>query len=147
MNRILSVIGLAVCGFMLVSMVDTPLTAHQKMMTDGDVGAMIHLDPDDSPYAKKPTLTWFMLMRRSGNMISGSNCDCRVAAYDSRNRAIAHHLPISLMPLEGHQKEHEVIRTMITFPKPGRYTVILTGQSKDESFAPFELKFPVTVRP
>ncbi|MBC7972582.1 MAG: hypothetical protein H7Z11_21050 [Verrucomicrobia bacterium] len=88
-----------------------------------------------------------MLARRGGSMISPSACNCRVAVYNVHNQSIARNLPLSSMAMEGHQKGHAAIRTMITFPKPGAYTVVLAGQAKDKSFAPFELKFPITVRP
>lgn len=146
MLKILPIFGLAACGFVAASLVDSTSIAHQTVKT-AEVEAMIHLEPDDSPYAGKPTLTWAMLTRQGGEMIAPSACKCRLMAYDWRNRAIAHHLPLSTMQMEGHQKGHEAIRTTIKFPKPGAYTVVLTGQAKDNSFAPFEFKVPVMVRP
>jgi len=147
MRKILPILGLTVCGLTLASIVNSTSSAHQKLTSTNDVGVMVHFDPDDLPYASKPAETWFMLMRRGGEVISPSNCNCNVAVYDARNRAIAQQLPLSTKPIEGHQKGHEAILTAITFPKAGVYTVILTGQSKDKSFAPFELTVPVTVRP
>ena len=147
MHRILPFFIWTVCSSAIIPLAFAlPLIAHQERMGTS-VGAMIHLDPNDSPYAKKPTLTWFMLTRRGGSMISPSDCNCHVAVYNARNQSIAHDLPLSTMSMEGHQKGHQAIRTTITFPKPGAYTVVLSGQSKDRSFEPFELKFPVTVRP
>jgi hypothetical protein len=144
--KIFPFLGLAAFGLVIAPMIGS-VSAHQRLSTAGDVGVMIHLDPNDLPYPKKPTKTWFMLMRRNGAMISPASCNCSVAAYDSRNRAIVSNLPLSTIPVEGHQKGHEAISTTITFPKAGAYTVVLAGQAKDKSFAPFELKFPVTVRP
>lgn len=147
MHKILPVFGLTVCGLTIASMVASTSSAHQKLVSSGDIAVMAHFDPNDLPYARKSSDTWFMLMRRGGEMISPANCDCRVSVYDSRNRAIAEQLPLSTKPIEGHQKGHELIRTAITFPMAGAYTVVLSGQSRDKSFAPFELKVPVTVRP
>ncbi|MBW4472161.1 MAG: hypothetical protein KME45_17410 [Stenomitos rutilans HA7619-LM2] len=147
MYRLLPLFIWAMCSSAIIPLAFAlPLIAHQEQ-TGASVGVMIHLDPNDSPYASKPTLTWFMLTRRGGNMISPTTCNCRVTVYDGRNQAIARSLPLSTMELEGHQKGHRAIRTTITFPKPGAYTVVLSGQAKDKSFAPFETKFPVTVRP
>ena len=147
MYKFFPVFGLAAFGLMVGSMFGSPSSAHQKMFTAGNVGAMIHLDPNDSPYPGKPTKTWIMLMQRDGNMIAPSSCNCSIAAYDARHQAIAHHLPLTTIAVEGHQKGHQALATTITFSKPGAYTVVLTGQATDKSFAPFELKFPVTVRP
>ena len=131
-----------------------PLNAHQhKVSASGKVGVMIHLNPNDSPVAGKATTTWFMLTRRGGDVISPANCNCRVVAYDTGktdNKAksgwIADRLPLSTMSMEGHETGHQAVRTTITFPKAGSYWVVLSGKSKDGSFDPFELKFPVTVR-
>jgi len=146
MPKTLLVFGWVACSFLAVSLFDTASIAHQTVKTS-DVEAMIHLDPNDQPYAGKSTLTWAMLTRRGGEMISPAKCNCRMVAYDSQNRAIARNLPLSSMQMEGHKQGHEAIRTTIKFPKPGAYTVVLTGQAKDKSFAPFEFKVPVTVRP
>lgn len=148
MHRILPIFVWTVCGFAIApSIFNSPLTAHQEKTVPRNLTAMIHLEPNDSPYAKKPTMTWFMLTRTNGDMIAPATCNCRVAAYDSSNQPIAQQLPLSTMQMEGHKKGHKAIRTTITFPKPGSYTVVLSGQAKDRSFNSFELKFPVTVRP
>jgi hypothetical protein len=147
MYRLLPLFIWTVCSSAIIPIAFAlPLIAHQEK-TASSVGAMIHLDPNDSPYAEKPTLTWFMLTRRGGAMVSPSTCNCRVTVYDSRQQAIAQPLPLSTIALEGHKKGHQGIRTTITFPKPGAYTVVLAGQANDKSFEPFEIKFPVTVRP
>ncbi|XGV97365.1 MAG: hypothetical protein ACAF41_32180 [Leptolyngbya sp. BL-A-14] len=147
MNKILPFLLWTVCISAIMPLAFAlPLLAHQEQ-TASSVGAMIHLDPNDSPYAGKPTLTWFMLTRKGGSMISPATCNCRITVYNARNQAIARDLPLSTMEIEGHQKGHRAIRTTITFPKAGAYTVVLSGQAKDKSFAPFEIKFPVTVRP
>ena len=147
-----TLIGAAVSPLILA----LPLKAHQHKMTASEnVGAMIHLDPNDSPAAGKASTTWFMLTRRGGAVIAPANCDCRVVAYDAgkkassnaKSRWIADRLPLSTRSMEGHETGHQGIQTTITFPKAGAYWVVLSGKSKDGSFDPFELKFPVTVRP
>ena len=110
MYRILPIFIWVVCSSAIIPLAFAlPLIAHQEK-TSASVGATIHLEPNDSPYARKPTLTWFMLTRRGGAMLSPSTCNCRVAVYDSRQQAIAHHLPLSTMAMEGHKKGHEAIR-------------------------------------
>jgi hypothetical protein len=126
----------------------SPLSAHQsRTVPASDVSVMIHLNPDDSPYAGKSTETWFMLMRPDGKMIAPTTCNCQVKVYNWRKTAIASNLPLATMQAPGHEAGHKVYRTAITFPKSGAYTVVLSGKAKDNSFKPFEIKFPVTVRP
>lgn len=108
---------------------------------------MIHLDPNDSPRAKKASKTWFMLMRPGDKGIPPETCACQVTVYNARNQVVARNLPLSTTAVEGHKKDHRAISTTITFPKPGAYTVVLAGKAKNNSFETFQLKFPVTVRP
>jgi hypothetical protein len=129
-------------------MLSSSLRAHQTQPTNAEkVNAMIHLDPEDSPIAGKASLTWFMLTRSNGKMIAPANCACQVNVYNASGQVIMRGLPLSTMAVAGHEKGHEAIQTKITFPRPGAYKVMLSGKSKDKSFAPFEVKFSVTVRP
>jgi hypothetical protein len=153
MRKILPICMATVLGVSLAPLIGMlPLDAHQQKTTPKSVGAMIHLEPDDLPYAGKSTMTWFVLTRRGGAVISPATCDCQVVAYGadkqgSKTNWTTDRLPLSTMAMAGHQKGHQGIRTNITFPKPGSYVVVLSGKSKDGSFNPFEVKFPVTVRP
>jgi hypothetical protein len=146
MPKKIALLGLALCGFTVMPLIaPSSLTAHQQQQAS-DVQTMIHLDPNDSPIVGKPTLTWFMLKRSNGDMIDPANCNCKITAYDANKKAIARHFPISTMQMEGHEQGHKALRTTIIFPKRGSYTVVLSGQSRDKSFAPFELTFPVQVK-
>lgn len=121
-----------------------PAIAHQAQHQstaagDGEMEAMIHLDPSDSPAAGSPSETWFVL--KANNMpVPLANCNCEVMIYDSRNQMIMHGLPLSETMIDG----QAAIATEITFPLPGAYTVVLSGQAQDGSFEPFEIRFPVT---
>jgi hypothetical protein len=155
MRKVLPILMTTVLGVSLAPLIGVlPLEAHQQKMAANSVGAMIHLEPEDKPYAGKSTMTWFMLTRPGGAMIPAATCNCRVVAYaagksDSKTKSawMNDRLPLSMMDMAGHQKGHQAIRTNITFPKPGSYVVVLSGKAKDGSFDPFEMKFPVTVRP
>jgi hypothetical protein len=142
MHKMIAFFISSICSISIAPMIIAlPLIAHQNQtpMTD-EVGAMIHVDPDDMPHVGKPSLTWFMLSQNNGEMIAPENCDCRVMVYDAENEAIAHHLPLSVTTVE----EQPVLSTMITFPSPGVYTVVLSGESENDSFEAFELRFPIT---
>lgn len=116
--------------------------AHQDL-TVGTVEVTIHLEPDDSPYAKIPSLTWFHLSHPNGETIPLSNCNCKLVIYDAQNQPIAQP-QLSEAEVEGHEQP---ISTSITFPTSGTYQLVLTGESKGDDFQPFELTVPVTVRP
>lgn len=155
MHKILALLISVTCGFQFVLLASALFSiAHQAITQQSSahqanssetVNATIHLDPDDRPRAGQPSLTWFLLTQPNGDIISPSTCLCEVTVYNATDEAIAHDLPLSSIELEGHQaKGHQAISTMITFPAPGDYTVVLSGQSKDGSFDMFILEFPVT---
>jgi hypothetical protein len=135
-------------AFSIPFLTASPLRAHQSQtVQENDVSVMIHLNPNDSPYAGKSTETWFMLMRPNGEMIAPTTCNCQVKVYNWRKIAIDSNPVLTTMQAPGHEAGHKVFRTAITFPKSGAYTVVLSGKAKDKSFKPFAIKFPVTVRP
>jgi hypothetical protein len=116
--------------------------AHQDVTVE-TVKATVHLEPDDSPYATIPSPTWFHLSRPDGETIPLSNCNCNLVVYDEQNQPIAYP-QLSEAEVEGHEQP---ITTSITFPTPGIYQLVLTGEPKENDFQPFELTVPVTVRP
>lgn len=116
--------------------------AHQDL-TVSDVRATIHLQPDDSPYAGEPSFTWFHLTTADAETIPLANCDCKLAVYNAENRLVSFP-PLEESEVEGHEQP---ITTTITFPEAGRYQLVLTGESVNNQFAPFELTVPVEVRP
>ncbi|WAL59640.1 hypothetical protein [Thermocoleostomius sinensis] len=121
----------------------TPSIAHQQMSATESVEAMVHLEPNDTPQAGTPSLTWVMLMNPDGSEIAPSSCACRLAIYDASDRRIAHHISLEERSVDGQM----MLATSLTFPDPGTYTLVLTAEPSDGSFEAFELKFPVTVTP
>lgn len=116
--------------------------AHQHM-TAGTIQATVHLEPDDSPQSKVPSLTWFHLSHPDGEAISLSSCTCNLVVYNAQNQPIAYP-QLSETEVEGHERP---ISTSITFPAPGTYQLVFTGEPKEDEFQPFELTIPVIVRP
>ncbi|HEY9697156.1 MAG TPA: hypothetical protein V6D10_07840 [Trichocoleus sp.] len=115
--------------------------AHQNQAIS-NIKATVHLEPDDSPYARQPSLAWFHLTDSTGETIALSDCHCSLVVYDSQNQPIASP-QLFESEIAGHEKP---ITTTITFPSPGTYVMVFTGQSTTDRFAPFELRIPVTVR-
>ncbi|MBD3881823.1 hypothetical protein IFO70_08660 [Phormidium tenue FACHB-886] len=116
--------------------------AHQQMAL-GEVEAMVHLEPDDSPYAGEPSPTWIHLLNANGETIRLADCTCNLKVYDSQNQPLA--IPnLVEAAMEG---RNQLLTTSITFPAAGAYKLVLTGQSPANKFEPFELVVPVTVRP
>ncbi|NEQ28822.1 MAG: hypothetical protein F6K28_59700 [Microcoleus sp. SIO2G3] len=135
----LTLSALAIAPFIL------PAIAHQAQhqatsSTEGGMEVMIHLDPNDSPVAGSSSETWFVLTAPSGDNVPLANCNCEAMVYDANEQMVVHNLPLGATMVD----DKEAIGTAITFPAPGSYTVVLSGQSQDGSFEPFEIRFPVT---
>lgn len=120
-------------------------TAHQVEIS-GDVGGTIHIEPNDTPRAGESNLTWFALTRRGGNLIPLTSCNCQVVVYSQPHSS--GDAPISQPNLfavsaEGYEG---IPGANITFPRAGSYEVVLRGRPiVSGDFAPFELRFSVTV--
>ncbi|MEO0687504.1 MAG: hypothetical protein AAFY76_21255 [Cyanobacteria bacterium J06649_11] len=129
----------------LSSLLIPPASAH-KIETTEDVGATLHIEPNDTPRAGEAALTWFALTRKGGKVIPLEECDCQLSIYSEPRKPDA--VPIAKPNLEpvSAERYQGIPGTNITFPKPGAYQLEFTGKpANDDSFKPFELKFDITV--
>jgi formylglycine-generating enzyme required for sulfatase activity len=122
-----------------------PVLAH-KVQISSDVGATLHIEPNDNPRAGEPTKAWFALTRKGGQAIPLAQCNCKLAVYaEPHTPGEPALLEPSLQPVTA-ERFQGIPGTEITFPKPGIYELQLNGKpAKGVSFKPFELKFEVTV--
>ena len=118
-----------------------PVWAHQVQVQE-DVGATLHIEPDDIPLAGAPSELWFALTQAGGTVIPLAACDCALTLYDSSETAIANP---SLVPVSAEGYD-DIPGALVTFPEVGAYELVLTGGPLEgEQFTPFELRFEVTV--
>jgi hypothetical protein len=122
-----------------------PAFAH-SVKTSADVGATLHIEPNDNPRAGELSKTWFALTRKGGKAIPLKECNCQLAVYA---KPYAQGEPPliepALQPITA-ERYQGIPGTEITFPKPGAYQLQLSGKPKAEgSFQPFKLKFEVIV--
>ncbi|WP_218082423.1 hypothetical protein [Anthocerotibacter panamensis] len=117
------------------------LLAHQ-LKSDKTVGALMHLEPNDSPQAGVPTTAWFNLVKRGGEKISLTQCACTLSIYQGPRPL----LNPALTP--GKEGDVQGIPTaLVTFPEQGSYRLVLSGRPKikSTSFEPFTLSWNVRV--
>lgn len=115
--------------------------AHQIEVAK-DVGATLHVEPNDRPLAGAPSQVWFALTQAGGTAIPLEDCDCTLTVYDAGDTAIA---TPALIPLSA-QGYQDIPGASVTFPDVGAYTLVLAGSPIDgNAFTPFELTFEVTV--
>jgi hypothetical protein len=135
----------------LLTLIVSSITINQsaeahKVKTTEDVGATIHIEPNDNPRAGEVSKAWFALTRKGGKVIPLSKCKCQLAVY-AEPHAVKEPalLEPALQPMTV-ERYKGIPGAEITFPRPGAYQLQLRGKpASGESFKPFELKFEVTV--
>jgi hypothetical protein len=122
-----------------------PADAHE-LKANSQVGALMHIQPDDSPQAGKAAVTWFGLVKRGGESVPLANCDCRLSIYNGKQAKGK----VLFVPTLREGKIEEPVGTNtrlvadVTFPKAGEYTMVLSGKPKAGGhFDPFKLQWVV----
>ncbi|NJL42274.1 MAG: hypothetical protein HC935_00390 [Pseudanabaena sp. SU_2_4] len=83
-----------------------PAYAHQVEISS-DVGATLHIEPDDKPKAGQPTQVWFALTTKGGQVIPLSACDCQLnSTVSARGHQPCkyHRLPKSSRSVSGYSQ-------------------------------------------
>lgn len=125
------------------SLLIPPTFAHKVEISE-DVGATLHIEPNDNPRAGESSQVWFALTKEGGNPIPLSKCDCKLSIYSEPKSSQPIFQPI-LKPLstEGYKN---IPSADVNFPKVGRYSLEIAGKPiGGEDFKPFKLNFKVTV--
>ena len=120
-----------------------PAIAHQVELAE-DVGATLHIEPNDTPRAGEEVLAWFALTKKGGVTVPLSDCDCTIEVFSQSDKAtpIATPKPQAVNS-EGYQG---IPGAAFTFPNVGAYTLVISGKPQaGAGFSPFELAFDVTV--
>jgi hypothetical protein len=122
-----------------------PVRAHE-LKANSQVGALMHIQPDDSPQAGKAAVTWFGLVKRGGESVPLAKCDCRLTIYSGK-QAKGKVLFVPALR-EGKIEEPVGANTRlladVTFPKAGEYTMVLSGKPKAGGhFNPFKLQWVI----
>ena len=108
----------------------------QILKTDGSIGAVLHIDPEDEPIAGQPSIFFFEFKDKEGKFRTG-NCDCVVKIKQNEKEIFSHSLVV----------EELTKGFTYTFPSKGTYDFVLTGKSKSstEGFQSFTLEDDITV--
>jgi hypothetical protein len=105
------------------------------LKTDGDIGVLMHVDPNDEPVAREPATFFFEIKDRSGHF-SGAECDCRLKIL-REDRQIAD------QPAQAGQTG---VAAKFSFPEAGMYRVELNGAPVAQGrFARFSVPFDLRV--
>lgn len=117
-----------------VSFVGAPVSAH-VLKTDGNIGAVLHILPDDNPITK--TETTYELAFSGDKSFSLNDCDCSVAFLLKGKEVSRHTLAAS---------SSSIANDSFTFDTPGVYDFVVTGAPKNSSsFKAFALTYSVRI--
>ena len=126
MNKFIITILLVLCAFI------TPRTISAHILkTDGQIGGILHIDPDDDPIAGQAS-NLFWDFTNKGQKFNVNNCTCYVSILES-GKEIA--------------REQLINETFTyTFPKKDVYQVNVSGNPRvNNSFQPFILSYDIRV--
>lgn len=115
-----------------------PASAH-VLKTDGSIGAVIHVDPEDDPIAGTPTNFYFEFKDKTGRF-TPDNCNCRVSVHTSDKELYSETLTSNrALTLSSTAFSY-------TFPEKNLYIVKINGTPKTPGiFDEFELAYDIRV--
>lgn len=130
-------LSVALCAVILAIIVGHTASAH-VLKVDGTIGAILHINPDDSPVSGSPT-SYSILFKDTTNKLDLENCGCHVEI--TQNNTI-----VSMSTL--HIVDSSDATGAYTFPSPGVYSLILIGSpNKESAFQSFKLTYLLRVLP
>lgn len=122
---------------LLLLLACTPALAHE-IEKDGNVGALIHIEPDDAPVVGN-NVTWFEVNQKGGIPITLKNCTCTLKVYAGSYKEGA---KAQSTPKLSTDKNH--LKATVNLPTDGAYTLVLTGKPRAGSdFNAFTLQWVV----
>ncbi len=126
--------------FLLVVLVWVPVAEAHVLKTDGSIGAVIHINPDDDPVVGEPA-SFFFDLKDKDSKFSAEKCDCRAMVSMGEMEMFSQGLFAS--------NDHASLNAQsfsYTFPEKGIYTVVVSGKPYLEGdFQPFTLKYDIRV--
>lgn len=132
MNHTLRIMGIILCfSFMLYSLFFTHSAFAHVLQTDGTIGGVLHIDPNDDPVAGEVS-SFFFDLKDTANKFTLSDCICKIALTSGKKTV--YETTLSTDPFFTY-----------TFPDPGVYTLTLQGTSANQQFQPFTLSYVIRV--
>ena len=116
-------------------MMPSAASAH-VLKVDGDLGAILHILPDDAPVVGVP-VTYQLSFQEGSEDFSLENCYCRISFVADGEMIMQDWLAAS---------SARVSENTVTFEEPGLYSFQVTGAPKAGAvFEPFTLEYSVRV--
>ena len=124
--------------FFVLALTASSALAHE-IARDGNVGGLLHIEPDDAPVVGKPNAFYFEVNQKGGKAILLAQCSCSLQVYAGSARTGTQ--PLSTPKLAQATGE---LTASLNFPRPGAYTLVLAGQAKaGATFGKFSLSWVI----
>src|SRR5579883_2562969 len=126
--------------FLFVSLFFVPPASAHVLITDKNIGAVMHTDPDDDPISGKQT-SFFFEFKDTTNKFNPADCDCTFAISEKGKQ-------IYSQPLYQNIQKPTLTNAVVfyTFPQKDDYHVTVTGKpNTDGEFQSFTLTYDVPV--
>lgn len=122
-----------------LSLAPSPVSAH-TLKSDGTIGAVIHIDPEDDPIIGEPA-SFFFEFKDTAGKFKPSECICLVTILKDDQELFSEQL-------ESSSQEPSLTSASFsyTFPEKGVYQIKVIGNSVNAgSFDPFKLTYDLRV--
>jgi len=122
-------------ALLLVCIVAMPASAH-VLEYDGDIAAVLHINPDDDPVSDRPT-SYVLYFTDESNRFTLPACNCTVSIKENGRTIDTQQLADSSLVTSTNN---------YTFSKPDVYYLVVTGKPiKSGTFQPFTLSYLIRV--
>ncbi len=124
----------------LVSLLFAPLASAHILQSNGSIGAVLHIDPEDDPIAKQQA-GFFFEFKDKEQKFKPENCECTFKIIEGGKEMYSQRL------FQNNQNPSlSNASVLYTFPQKDIYQVIVTGKPlAPNSFQPFTLTYDIRV--
>lgn len=131
------------CIALVLACAFLPLSSYIKVFAheleqDNGISAVLHIPPDDNPVAAKKTQINIAYGDKN-KKFSLKKCSCTISVV--RNEHVLSSVP-ARPALPGSSLDSAV---EVVFPSKGQYEIRASGKAIDNSFAEFQVEFPVKI--
>ncbi len=124
--------------FLIISLsIPAKISAH-VLKTDGSIGAVLHIDPDDDPIVNQPA-NFVLEFKDTKNKFHLYNCSCTYSLVKAGQTIVSG----SLTSVS--EDDHNSAAFSYTFPEKGVYQLKVSGSPVDNSFSNFDLDYDLRV--
>ncbi len=123
--------------FFFFFMAFTQVFGH-TLQTQGSIGAVLHIKPDDDPIIGEPAFFFFEFKDKK-DTFKASECECTVTILEAGKKVYEDTLMID-------EAGKNSMHFSFTFPRKNIYSVIVKGTSSSNSFQSFTLTYDFRVK-